>query len=113
MNLKTLMIAAVFGLTLNPVLAVAETGKDSMSGMDTKESTGPIQSRGVITAINVEKRKVTLNHEPIPELNWPRMTMGFSVAPEVDLDGLSKDDSVAFTLKPAGKGQQVTAISKQ
>lgn len=113
MNLKTLMMAAVFGLTLTPVLAVAETTMDSMSGMDKKESAGPVQGRGVITAINTEKRKVTLNHEPIPELDWPRMTMGFSVAPEVDLDGLSKDDAVAFTLTPAGKGQQVTAISKQ
>ncbi|WP_297797528.1 copper-binding protein [uncultured Marinobacter sp.] len=113
MNLKTLMIAAVFGLTLSPVLAVAETGMKSMSGMDTKESTGPVQSRGVITAINTEKRKITLNHEPIPELNWPRMTMGFSVAPEVDMNGLKKDDSVTFTLRPAEKGQQVTAISKQ
>ncbi|MDL0432778.1 copper-binding protein [Marinobacter sp. TBZ242] len=107
MNLKTLMMAAVFGLTLTPVLTVAETG------MDAKESAGPVQGRGVITAINTENRKVTLNHEPIPELNWPRMTMGFPVAPEVNLDGLSKDDTVAFTLTPAGKGQQVTAISKQ
>lgn len=113
MNLKTLMMAAVFGLTLNPALAMAETSMDSMSGMDTKESAGPVQSRGVITAINTEKRKVTLSHEPIPELNWPRMTMGFSVAPEVKLDGLSKNDPVVFTLTPAGKGQQVTAISKQ
>jgi Cu(I)/Ag(I) efflux system periplasmic protein CusF len=96
MNLKTLMMAAVFGLTLSPVLALAET-----------------DSRGVITEINAEKRKVTLNHEPIPELNWPRMTMGFSVAPDVELEGLSKGDAVTFTLKPAGKGQQVTAINKQ
>ncbi|AZT82233.1 copper-binding protein [Marinobacter sp. NP-4(2019)] len=113
MNLKTLMTAVVFGLTLGPALAVAGNSMDSMSGMDTKESAGPVQSRGVITAINTEKRKVTLNHEPIPELNWPRMTMGFSVAPEVDLNGLQKNDSVAFTLTPADKGQQVTAISKQ
>lgn len=113
MNLKPLMIAAVFGLTLSPALAVADKNMNAMPGMDAKESAGPIQSRGVITAINPEKRKITLNHEPIPELNWPRMTMGFSVAPEVDLNALSKDDPVAFTLTPAGKGQQVTSISKQ
>jgi Cu/Ag efflux protein CusF len=40
------------------------------------------------------------------------MTMGFSVAPEVTLDGLSKDDTVVFTLTPAGKGQQVTSITR-
>lgn len=113
MKLKNLMTAVVFGLSLGPVLAAADNNMGAMSGMDTKESAGPVQSRGVITAINIEKRKVTLNHEPIPELNWPSMTMGFSVAPDVDLEGLSKDDSVAFTLTPAEKGQQVTAISKQ
>jgi Cu/Ag efflux protein CusF len=113
MNLKNLMTAVVFGLSLGPVLAVADSNMDSMSGMDTKESAGPVQSRGVITAINIEKRKVTLNHEPIPELNWPSMTMGFSVAPEVKLEGLGKDDTVVFTLTPAGKGQHVTSISTQ
>jgi Cu/Ag efflux protein CusF len=41
------------------------------------------------------------------------MTMGFSVAPEVVLDGLSKGDTVVFILTPSGKGQQVTSISKQ
>ncbi len=113
MNLNNLMTAVVFGLSLGPGLAVADSNMDSMSGMDTKESASPVQSRGVITAINIEKRKVTLNHEPIPELNWPSMTMGFSVAPEVKLEGLGKDDAVVFTLPPAGKRQQVTAISKQ
>lgn len=113
MNVKTLMIAAVFGLTLGPALAVADSGMGSMSGMDAKASAGPVQSRGVIKAINTQQRKVTLAHEPIPELNWPRMTMGFAVAPGLDLSGLSKGDSVAFALTPTGKGQQVTAISKQ
>ncbi|EDM49539.1 efflux RND transporter periplasmic adaptor subunit [Marinobacter algicola] len=92
--------------------SMADNGMNSMSGMDTNEAAGPIQSRGVITEINTEKRKVTLNHEPIPALNWPSMTMGFSVAPEVTLDGLSKDDTVVFTLTPAGKGQQVTSITR-
>ncbi|WP_148863291.1 copper-binding protein [Marinobacter fonticola] len=113
MNLKTLTMAVVFGLTLGPALTVADSNMGSMSGMDKKESTGPVQSRGVITAINTEKRKITLNHEPIPELNWPSMTMGFPVAPEVNLEGLGKNDSVFFTLTPAGKGQQITNIRKQ
>ena len=88
MKLKNLMTAVVFGLSLGPVLAAADNNMGSMSGMDTKESAGPVQSRGVITMINTENRKVTLKHEPIPALNWPGMTMGFPVAPEVDLDAL-------------------------
>ena len=102
MKLKTLMTAVVFGLSLGPALAAADNNMGSMSGMDTKESAGPVQSRGVITMINTENRKVTLKHEPIPALNWPGMTMGFPVAPEVDLDALDKGDKVVFTLAPAG-----------
>ena len=113
MKLKNLMTAVVFGLSLGPVLAAADNNMGSMSGMDTKESAGPVQSRVVITMINTENRKVTLKHEPIPALNWPGMTMGFPVAPEVDLDALDKGDKVVFTLAPAGKGQQVTSIRKQ
>jgi Cu/Ag efflux protein CusF len=113
MKLKNLMTAVVFGLSLGPALAAADNNMGSMSGMDTKESAGPVQSGGVITAINTEKRKVTLKHEPIPALNWPSMTMGFPVAPEVDLSALGKGDKVVFTLTPAGKGQQVTSIRKQ
>lgn len=81
MKLKTLMTAVVFGLSLGPALAAADNNMGSMSGMDTKESAGPVQSRGVITAISTEKRKVTLKHEPIPELNWPSMTMAFPWLP--------------------------------
>lgn len=71
-----------------------------------------ISGVGRITELDAGNASITLDHDPIPELGWPRMTMGFSVAPEVNLDGLSKDDRVIFTLATVGKGQQVTAISR-
>ncbi|MDC0662345.1 copper-binding protein [Marinobacter sp. SS21] len=113
MHLNTLLTVLVLGSTVAPSLAVAEDTHGSMPGMATQASMDPVQGRGVITAINADKRQVTLDHEPIAELNWPRMTMGFSIAPEVDLDGLNKGDVVTFTLTPTGKGQQLTTISKQ
>lgn len=112
MNLKILIIAAVLSSTLNPALATADNKTDSMSGMKASESSAPIQSRGEITKINADKRKITLNHEPIPELNWPRMTMGFPLASGVSLEGFAIGDTVEFTLAPASKGQQVTSIRK-
>lgn len=113
MKLKNLMMTIVFGLSLGTGLAAAESNMGSMTGMDAKESAAPIQSQGVITAMDTDKRKITLKHEPIPELNWPSMTMGFPVAPEVNLEGVSKGDTVTFTLTPSGSGQQVTGINKQ
>lgn len=113
MNLKILMTAIVLGSTLPPALMAAENNHSSMSGMAASEAASPVQGQGVVIAVNTEQHKVTLKHEPIPELNWPRMTMVFPVAPDVALDDLSKDDTVTFTLTPSGNAQQVTAISKQ
>ena len=48
MKLKNLMTAVVFGLSLGPVLAAADNNMGSMSGMDTKESAGPVQSLSLI-----------------------------------------------------------------
>lgn len=97
MKLKTLKSALVLAVILASASAMAE----------------PIQSKGVVTAVNPDKQKITLNHDPIPELGWPQMTMGFSVAPEVDLGGLTKGDKVTFSLVPEGKSQTITDISKQ
>jgi Cu(I)/Ag(I) efflux system periplasmic protein CusF len=54
---------------------------------------------------------VNLSHGPIPAINWPAMTMDFSVAPEVDLSSVKAGQSVAFTLAEAGGGKYtVTSI---
>ncbi|WP_420389475.1 efflux RND transporter periplasmic adaptor subunit [Marinobacter sp.] len=110
---ETSLEAAMLRLESEAQNTAGMTSENAMSGMDTEESGGKVQSRGVITAIDPDKHKITLNHEPIPELSWPSMTMGFSVAPEVNLEGVGEGDTVTFTLIPAGGGQQVTGISKQ
>ncbi len=40
-----------------------------------------------------------LDHEPIPSLKWPRMTMEFSVADKAALARLKKGDAVEFELR--------------
>lgn len=115
MNLKSLSLALVLGAAaaMAPAVTLADSTMPSMSDKMSGQPAGPIQSRGTVTAINAEKNRITLKHEPIPELNWPSMTMGFSVSPEVDLKDLGKGDQVTFTLAPAEGGQQVTRIDKQ
>ena len=40
-----------------------------------------------------------LDHEPIPSLKWPRMTMEFAVGDKAALARLKKGDAVEFELR--------------
>jgi Cu(I)/Ag(I) efflux system membrane fusion protein len=57
------------------------------------------KGRGKVVDINVESNHVTLNHEPIEELGWPSMTMGFKVKDSTQLSKLKVGDAVEFDLK--------------
>jgi Cu/Ag efflux protein CusF len=54
----------------------------------------------------VQSSEVTLAHEPIPELGWPSMTMGFSVSNSTQLNHLKPGDQVEFKLKSDPKTEQ-------
>jgi Cu/Ag efflux protein CusF len=49
--------------------------------------------------IDVKSNHVTLYHEPIAELGWPTMTMGFKVKDSKQLSKLKAGDKVEFALK--------------
>jgi Cu/Ag efflux protein CusF len=113
MKLTTLLLSTTIGLVTVPALVLADNTMSSMPGMDSGQSMGSVESSGTITAINHESHKVTLSHEPIPELSWPRMTMGFLVDSSVDIEHFNNGDSVAFTLTQTKGGQTVTHIEKE
>ncbi|MBK8066023.1 MAG: copper-binding protein [Betaproteobacteria bacterium] len=46
--------------------------------------------------MDLEAKKVTLRHGPIPNLEMPDMTMVFQVLDEKMLDGLKPGDKVRF-----------------
>nr|WP_242496134.1 copper-binding protein [Sphingobium cupriresistens] len=70
------------------------------------------RGRGTITAIDLGAGSVTLDHGPIPEVNWPAMTMAFTADPGL-LAGLKPGDKVSFELAVGDGGATVTAIRKQ
>jgi Cu/Ag efflux protein CusF len=86
---------------------------DNMPGMgnakktETKTATGT----GTVTALNAKGHKVTFDHGPMPEINWPAMKMEFPVAPSVDLSKVKTGDKVRFTLSGSGKSYTVQSIS--
>lgn len=57
------------------------------------------KGRGKVIDVDPKSNHVTLNHEPIAELGWPSMTMGFKVKDSKQLSNLKADDEVEFDLK--------------
>ena len=56
--------------------------------------------RGKVTEIDLKAGRITLEHEPIPALNWPSMTMGFKVRDPKLISTLKANDAVEFELSP-------------
>jgi Cu(I)/Ag(I) efflux system membrane fusion protein len=57
------------------------------------------KGRGKVTAVDAAKGRVELDHEPIPSLKWPRMTMEFVVSDKAALARLRKGDRIEFELR--------------
>ena len=57
------------------------------------------RGRGKVVEVDAKSGKVILNHEPIKELGWPSMTMGFKVKDSKQLGKLKAGDAVEFDLK--------------
>ncbi|EJK2114605.1 efflux RND transporter periplasmic adaptor subunit [Vibrio navarrensis] len=68
-------------------------------------------AKGEITDLMVEHGMLTINHQPVPEWNWPGMTMNFNAAQRVDLTGLTKGQAIEFEMQKNDDGQyQIVAI---
>lgn len=68
-------------------------------------------AHGVIVSIDVDARRVTLDHGDIPGL-MKAMTMGYDVARGVALDGLRPGVEVDFRVKYAAGVYTVTEIRR-
>ncbi len=71
-----------------------------------------IEGKGVIREIMASEGRVKISHEPIPELNWPDMTMFFQLLPAVKLDNFKPEDKVEFELQQADDGYVIKAMRK-
>ena len=74
-----------------------------------EEKTQQHKGRGRVLAVDPVTGRVELDHEPIPSMQWPRMTMGFMVEDKAHLAKLKKGDTVEFELraKPDADGNYV------
>jgi Cu/Ag efflux protein CusF len=113
--LASALISATLTLPVSGALAQMSDMK-KMPGMgdskmsDTKKTT-TADATGTITALSAANHKITFDHGPIPDINWPAMKMEFAVAPSVDLAKLKTGDKVKFTLSGSGGTYTVQSIS--
>jgi Cu(I)/Ag(I) efflux system membrane fusion protein len=81
---------------------VAQTSSTAAAAPPTHRATGRIEKIG--------KDEVTISHDPIPELGWPPMTMGFKSPPAGIPKGLKAGDTVQFEFQTQGRTYQLTRI---
>ena len=76
--------------------------------MPAPEAAAAYSTTGEITAI--DGSTVTINHQPVPALNWPSMTMNF-MAPEASMTtGLEVGTQVEFSFRQEGNEHVLATI---
>ena len=82
--------------------AMDHSGMDH-SGMDhSADGEGRmVWVNATIRSVNPDNRMLNLTHEPIPEWQWPVMTMMMNAGPGVDLEAISRGDQVRIHIREA------------
>ncbi|HPO17720.1 MAG TPA: efflux RND transporter periplasmic adaptor subunit [Rubrivivax sp.] len=60
--------------------------------------------------VEIDDQQITLDHAAVPALNWPAMTMPFTLADPALARGLKPGQLVSFSFDQQGGGFRVTAI---
>ncbi len=87
------------------LLRLAQSEKTDTGGKDE----GLVVALGRVTALDPKARQVTLDHDPVPELDWPAMTMAFALADELPLEAFQVGSQVRFALRRAESGFEIVA----
>lgn len=108
---KSVVIALLTGALLSPwTLAAGNHGgghhanEDNTSGhmMGTQQMgqhMREVNGHGRINKVMKDKKMLNISHEPISELNWPKMRMNFQTSDQVKLNNLKPGDEVSFILQ--------------
>ena len=109
-SLRASSAVAVLLLGAAPLTTAQMKGMD-MKDMPMKKADGQVH-KGTGTVTNVDRAggKVTLKHDPIKSLNWPTMTMAFTVKDKAMLDKVAKDKKVQFEFVQQGQQFVITSI---
>ncbi|MGZ5901799.1 MAG: copper-binding protein [Reyranella sp.] len=88
--------------------AMGHGPNQSTSQQDTSVSpAGTVHGSGIVNSVDPAGHKISLNHNAIPSIGWPAMTMEFAAAPSVDLRTVKPGAHVDFTMQRSGDGMYV------
>lgn len=91
---------------------VAELGR--MDAQGEQDEPRELMVKGVVNAVDPGMGVINLSHEPIPELNWPEMTMDFELDSTLDLEGIGPGTKVVFHMMIPEPGvYRVTAVEAE
>ena len=99
----TFAVCTLAGVAVVSGPVYADSGQDhSMQGhsMATEQSgQREVQGTGQINILKAEHKMVNITHEPIAEMNWPKMKMNFRTSDGVDLSNLKPGQQVEFLMQ--------------
>ncbi|ODT61916.1 MAG: hypothetical protein ABS69_23375 [Nitrosomonadales bacterium SCN 54-20] len=72
-----------------------------------------VPGRGIVVKVDRINALVRINHDPIPALDWPRMTMSFRLTESALADPVKEGDVVEFFLEKSGSGYIIVKWRRQ
>ncbi len=69
-------------------------------------------TKGVVKKVNLDKKKVTIIHEEIVNLEMPAMTMVFRTAEDEMLDGMNPGDKIEFVVERVNGKLTITELKE-
>ena len=110
-----LRLSAANGMEGGTRMAAAEGGATTIA-MDMGEMDMPaenddaISAVGRIQSVDEANRSIMLTHEPIPELSWPSMTMGFSASENLPIESFEEGAAVRFEFRQTDDGFEILSL---
>lgn len=101
--------ASLSAIKVRPIKAAPQPAAQGETSADTAE---PRTYEASATVVRVAGNSVTLRHGPLPELQWPAMTMGFATSGPDTLGTIKPGDRVSFTFVQADTGPRIVSIRK-
>jgi len=90
--------------------APAEAAADSTGSGAEAEPERRIMAGAVVRGVDPSARTLRLEHDPIPELDWPAMTMNFRVRDSVAIGDLAAGQAIHFSMVRDGDAWVIDRI---
>ena len=89
-----------------------EHSAPAVPGTKTAVPAGLIPAKGVVLQVDQAKATVEIDHDPIPALGWPSMTMPFRLKESALAAQLKQGDTVEFFLEKSGSDYVIVKFGK-